>query len=74
LQALPAAERAEFLASAEDGLRLHLEQLRGVGAERAQQGGPARVLALQGAIAMMQSRIEWLRGVMAELGRFTVIY
>jgi Virulence activator alpha C-term len=65
LQALSAAEQAEFLTTAEEGLKLHLEQLHGIGIERAQQESPAHILVLQGAIAMMQARIAWLRAVIA---------
>jgi DNA-binding PadR family transcriptional regulator len=65
LQAMPAAQQAEFLTSAQEGMRLHLEQLEGVGVKRAQHESPAHMLVLQGAIAMMQSRIAWLRAVTA---------
>ncbi len=60
LQALPGAQQSEFLTSALAGLRQNLEQLTGIGTERAQDEGASQVLVLQGAIAMMQSRIDWL--------------
>jgi DNA-binding PadR family transcriptional regulator len=65
LQSLPADQQASFLKSAEEGLRLCLEQLKGVGVERAHQESSAHMLVLEGAIAMMQSRIEWLHAVIA---------
>jgi DNA-binding PadR family transcriptional regulator len=63
LRALPSAEQIRFLRSAETGLRRHLEELRGLGVERAQQEGPAHKLVLEGAIAMMQARLEWLHAI-----------
>jgi DNA-binding PadR family transcriptional regulator len=67
LRALPADQQASFLRSADLGLRHYLEQLMGFGVERTQHAGPSHMLILQGAIAMMRSRIEWLHGVIAEL-------
>jgi DNA-binding PadR family transcriptional regulator len=65
LQALPAAEQAEFLTAAEEGLRQQLEKLKGVDAETARRESPAHLLVLHGAITMMQSRFDWLRSVIA---------
>ena len=63
LQFVPAARRRKFVASAIRETESWLAELSQVGSERSPAQGHFYGLILRGAIAMMQSRIDWLREI-----------
>jgi DNA-binding PadR family transcriptional regulator len=63
LQFVPPARRRKFLASAIRETESWLEELSQVGSERSHAQGHFYGLILRGAMAMMQSRIDWLREI-----------